>query len=237
MGTPKWVGNSTALIEQPGSPVMESAEKWTRTRVYKGAYSVCLASAVPKGALGSGTEAGFIVAKCSVVRDRGFVGTLTIVYEAGDSTSGAELPPVKFSCDPQRISRPLKYHPKYAELAEGTLEAIEAALTEDITKNTTHYSKFSGIPLAMELFNKRRRGQETYYLAGLKYSYTESSWTLPALTLGGFLETPGGPMEGLLPADTGWLREADDVKFDGSYYTTTRSWIGTPGADWDADLY
>lgn len=232
-----WKGPTDTLIEQANSPQVEAAERWTVTRTYKGLYTLCRSSIVPRGTGGTGDEAGYICAKSTVTRERGNIGTLTVVWEATAATSGAQLPLPRFSCQPQRIARPLKYNVRYAALAPDILDAIDKALEADSLQGNGYYDKLSGTERALELFNKRKRGQETYYLAGLKYTYTYASWTLPTLTLGGFLDTPDGPMEGLLPGTSTWLREADGVDGNGSYYEITCSWIGGPSGDWDTDLY
>jgi len=225
------------LQEQPGSPVIEYAEKATRTQTFKGPYALALSSALARGTVGTGTDEGWVVARCVVAKEPRNIGVLTIVWEAGGVAAGAELPPLKFSCKPHRIPRPLKYNPRYAALTAAQLDAIDKALEADSVKGNQYYQSFVGVALALELFNKRKRGQESYMLYGLEYSYTTATWTLPALTLGGFIDTPDGPMAGALPAGASWLRLADDFQFTGSYYETVRSWIGSPSGDWDADIY
>lgn len=239
MGTPKWVGTTGALIEQANSPVTESSDRWARTRIFKAPYALALSSALPKGTLGTGDEAGWVVARSSVAKERGGVGVLTIVYEAGDATSGAELPPIKFGTDPHRLPRALAYHPRYVTLTDADRENVEKALQGNTVEGNAAFNAINvtGKELALDLYRKRRRGQESYYLNGLRYFYTQGSWTMPSLTLGGFIDVPDGPMDGALPADTVWLREPDDFKFTGSYFETTRSWIGVPTGDWDSDIY
>lgn len=235
--TPTYAGATTALTELPGSPSIEvGGGRVTRTRSYTGLWSLCEAGIVATGSAGTGDELGFVVTRCSAQRSRGDIGTLTIVYEAGGSESGAELPPLEYTCEPHRLQRPLKYHPAYASLTADILEAIDRACSPG-NKSTSDYDKFKDIPLALALYQKRKRGTESYYIAGFKYSYTECSWSLPSFTLGGFLQTPLGPLAGLLPASAGWLREADEYEYTGAYHRIKRSWIGTPGADWDTDLY
>lgn len=237
MGTPKWVGTTATLKEQPGSPTTEFGEKAIRTQTFKGPYALCLSSALVRGTSGTGSDAGWIVARSTVSKERGAIGTLTIVWEAGGTASGASLPPVKFSCHPERISRPLKYHPRYAGLSKEQIDAVDKALEADGVRGNAFLAGIAAVALAMELYEKRKRGQENYYLAGLKYSYTTASWTMPSLTLGGSIETPDGPMSGDLPASSSWLRMADDFEFTGAHYEVMRSWIGSPAGLWDTDIY
>jgi len=83
-------------------------------------------------------------------------------------------------------------------------------------------------------------GHETYYQAGIKYSYIWHSFVLPSLSLGGVVESSpfGGPLAGSTAFS--WLRMADcpePAGGNGSVYKITSSWLGGPGGHWDPILY
>jgi hypothetical protein len=249
MGTIARKGTTGSLVEDPGSPRTELGERIVRTRVYRGTYTLCWSSRLYKGTAGTGDETGFVVQSCTVVRDRGDMGVMTVVWEAGASTSGVDLPPIEFSCQQQRQPRGLFRHPKYAL----TTDTPAGVLTKDDvvnirlaaqggTEGTSAENSLNALPngtrkeRALQLLKKVQRGQESYYITAFVYRYVQSYWTLPALTIGGFIETPSGPMAGLLPSGT-WLRMADGVEFTGAHYKVTRTWEGAGPGNWDADLY
>jgi hypothetical protein len=52
---------------------------------------------------------------------------------------------------------------------------------------------------------------------------------------GGYIETPGGPLAGLLGSGLQWLRMADEHDCDGVQHRLTRSWRGVDAMD--SELY
>jgi hypothetical protein len=91
------------------------------------------------------------------------------------------------------------------------------------------------LELALKLGNKMLRGTENYYLAGWTYTWTTYWWELPTVVKGGYTETPVGPLAGHLGDSTAWLRNADELDYDGTQHRLIRSWRGIDA--WDADLY
>jgi hypothetical protein len=89
------------------------------------------------------------------------------------------------------------------------------------------------------LIEKLTKGQETYYLAGLKYTWTRHFYDPQAINRGGYIEQPGGPLAGYLPYDFDWLRNCDRQQpvGTGGVYKVTYSWVGGPSGHWDRDLY
>jgi hypothetical protein len=246
MGTIARKGTTGSLVEDQGSPRTELGERIVRTRVYRGTYTLCWSSRLYKGTAGTGDETGFVVQSCTVVRDRGDMGVMTVVWEAGASTSGVDLPPIEFSCQEQRMTRSIFTHPRYALTSDspaGVLEQLDIDNCKRAAQNdASGEAAINGIGAgtrktrALELLAKVKRGQESYYVTGFVYRYVQSYWTLPALSTGGVVETPGGPMAGLLPSGT-WLRLSDGVEFTGAHYKVTRTWQGAGAGKWDAELY
>lgn len=90
------------------------------------------------------------------------------------------------------------------------------------------------------MIDKIRRGMETYYLAGMKYFWVLHFFGVPTLTLGGFIETPGGPLGNFLPSNLTWLCQSDSLTTtgpNGTIYRLTRPWMGGPDGHWCPDLY
>jgi hypothetical protein len=106
------------------------------------------------------------------------------------------------------------------------------------------------------LVGKLANGEESYYIAGYRYSYDLYSYTEPTLSEGGIianrlegdvLQYPnsaqydlGGPLNAAVPDNQGWLRLADKVEpagVNGSMYRLTITWLGGPNGLWDPDLY
>jgi hypothetical protein len=102
------------------------------------------------------------------------------------------------------------------------------------------------IQLGQLLLDKLANGEESYYIAGYRYSFVSYSYTEPILSTGGIIAnasngTPGGPIgPNGLPAGISWLRLADEVSpagVNGSMYKLTENWIGGSRGYWDSDLY
>jgi hypothetical protein len=229
--------NLTALIEQPESGAVEYGDITILTKVYRGTYANCLADALSKGTAGSGATAGFQVQKSTVVRERGDIGKLTIVWEANGS-GGGDVPPDEVAVSPDNQSPRIERHPMFISLetiADELALVEDASRSQDQTTRDAAYAKLSD--LGKKLVDKIRRGNETYYLAGLRYAWVTHYYTTPTMYRGGWIESPGGPLTGYFSGDIGWLREADDLQYSNGVWRLTRSWLGAPNMHWDAELY
>lgn len=94
--------------------------------------------------------------------------------------------------------------------------------------------------LAELLLDWLDHGHETYYEAGVKYSYIWHTFEFPELSDGGIVESSpfGGPMSG--NTSKSWLRLADVPEpcgVNGSAYKITSTWLGGSAGHWDATLY
>ena len=97
------------------------------------------------------------------------------------------------------------------------------------------------LALAQALFKKLIRGEETFYLAGWRYTSVFYSYTLPTLEIGAVIQSPNGigPIT-INDNKITWLRLADIVEsagVGGSVWKITRTWLGGPNGHWDRDLY
>jgi hypothetical protein len=119
----------------------------------------------------------------------------------------------------------------------GTPIVSDTFLTDNITDSTQ-------LAMAQNLVAKWLKGEETFYLAGWRYTYEVFSYTAPTINRGGVPGTPGGPLASHLPSGVSWLRLADDLDpsgVAGSAYKLTVTWLGGPiygGVGyWDSDVY
>lgn len=243
MGTPFWT-DAESLVEVPQSPVTVIAEKMTRTRTYRGHYAVCEGSALPRGTSGTGAEAGFSVAQSTVSRERGNAGLLVVVWEANGPGSGATLDLPEAMLTPVEQNPVVERHPKVAGLSDDEHASIHTAVfgsTPEIRAAAKLVLDNSVLPTkqkALSLYGLLVKGTQSFYLAGLQYTWSYSSWTVPAgLVLGGYIETPGGPLAEQIPSNGSWLRLSDRLEWRGGQWRVTTTWIGGPIGHWDTFLY
>ncbi len=116
---------------------------------------------------------------------------------------------------------------------------------------------------ATELLLKRRIGEDTFYLPGFRVVWSQFFWLPPSENPGGYIEDP--ITQGGLPAyfwsldgtegglnifteasdlnqqfyseGISWLRQADTIDYERTWFRNTHIWIGAPFAHWDADIY
>lgn len=239
MSDPAIRRGSTALEEAPDSPVIECGEKVTVTRIYSGAYALCDASRLYRNTIGTGNMAGFMVSSSKVQSFKPGMATLTIVWEASGAGSGATLPRDEISVEPFEIKPPVEMHPKFNSLTDDQRETIRTAVKGSTAplrdQSTTTLGQDTAE--AVQLLRLLKKGVETFYLAGIRYSWTVYSWTLPACTSGGFIQSPGGPLADYLPSSFQFLRFSDQCSWDGFKWKLTSVWVGAPAGHWDTYLY
>lgn len=237
---PTWVGPTTTLVEMPGSPSIDYSEELVRTRTYKGLFSLCESSAPARWSLGTGAEAGYMVAKATVSRERGNIGTLTVVYKVNAASSGQPLPPDDYDTDPFEINPRVERNSAFSTVTDSEMSHVQAAVAAgDAATRAEHvqWVTSNGSTAAKALLALMLRGTENYYQAGMKYIWSQSLYTAPAATLGGFIEVPGGTPGFTLPAGMSWLRMADKLGQSGGIYRITRTWMGGPAGLWSTVLY
>ncbi len=224
-----------ALVEQPDSPLHEFGENIVLTRTWRGPHPACVAAAPYRSALGSGIASGYKVAESRVARERGGIGILSVKYEINGQPSGAMLPPDDFDLSFQQLDRPLRSHSRYVTLtkeAQGYVHtAVETADTDPAHADAL--VRIAALPgaqeqLCYELIDRLNRGISSYLLWYPKVRRTIFSWTAPSSTSkGGFTQTPVIP--GLtVPTGVTWLREGDQLNFNGTHWQLTQSWFGAP---------
>jgi hypothetical protein len=246
---------NTVLVEDADSPQYNFGEKITCTRKYSGLHSLCLASALYKGisgipanlppAYGGLDMTGWYVAKSTVNKRDKQIGHLIVEWE-GPSYGFGSYPettkPDTWSLTPTDINPRIELHTRYAAFTKEERAAIRAWV--DAPNEEDRDEALASLPavvnsarlsMAYELGEKILSGQDSYYIAGWTYTWTSYYWAIPAVSDGGRIETPTGPMAGLLGTGLVWLRKADEADFDGTIYKLTRTWLGAD--KWDTDLY
>ena len=239
----RWNGNHVAgLVRQPDSGAVNRADKTSWTELWRGPYDLCVAGAPAKGVVGGGEYAGWVVASSSVTKSRGQVGLLTIVWESsGGATGQAPLPLDTYRVTPMTIKADIRNHPRYAALRDDPLFPLFASYTRALsaTQRQQMARTLNTLgALAIELLDKLDFGVHEYDACGCRYEWVSYSWTLPWMTLGGYLEySVGGLMYGRTPPGFTFRRLGDSLDFNGTYYTLTRTWEGAPTGVFPAELY
>lgn len=253
---PRWTG-STGLTETPESGSLVIGERTMLKKVYEGTRLACYNGMLARGAFGTGTMAGWVVTSCETVPIRGARGKLTISWEPGGAQATMPLPCPDFDLDVAELYPRTERHRLFNDRScGGSAEDITLAMlalvyssvhapTQEARQaaaaRVANYSDSWQSDMGLVLLDKLRKGEETFYMAGMKYTWWYFSYTLPVLSPGGFIETPAGPgsIPSSLPAMS-WLRLCDCAKpvgVNGSMFKVIGTWMGGPAGHWDSDLY
>jgi hypothetical protein len=234
----------TGLVETPKSGKLEMSDRSTLTGVYEGKITDAWTYALihPRGL--PITVNGFpcYVDSCTVDSDKGWRGIVTVVFCRTDI-----LPPDEFSITPVEVNPAVERSAFFSDLTQADLEKakqqFQAASLAGKTSIDGAIDAATNAVLIRKLINKWLRGNETFYLAGLKYQWTKvySSLVGVTLRLGGYQaapvsEYPGAPGTELLPY-LGWLRQCDETSWNNGLFKVSRSWVWGPDGYWDPDIY
>ena len=255
--TPIWKGTSL-LVFQPETGRNVCGDRIRFTDVYRGPIQLCYNVQPPRGSFGSNNWIGtgrdrsmYVVNQSTVDSERGGIGKLTIEWEAGGAYAGfISLPVGGFNLKAEPFYPKIERHPIFQVATAITIETVELvydSLYAGRAVRSDAITRIYGAPdtnpqkaKAKKLREKLAHGEETYYLSGWRYSFELFSYDRPTINRGGFVGTPGGPLAGLLPSNTSWLRLADDLDpagVAGSMYKITETWIGAPLGHWDPEIY
>lgn len=245
---PKWVPSAPPLIAQPESDAIDLDDSGTLTQTFKGKYADCKAGALFKGTAGSGDTAGLLVKKCSVRRERGQIGILTIEwggYTGGDPED-PKLPADTFSLQPIEQNPNLETLPVFDDVtADQELISLarQAGLVANKDESLKAFSDLldlgtSGAANATALALLLASGHTNFYEAALRYQWTSFSIAEPTVTRGGYINTPTGPLATLIAGlSLSCLREADALDFENGFYKLTKSWVCGPAGKWSTEIY
>ena len=263
MSLKKWFG-TTLLFSSVESGTLVAGDRIRWTDVLYGPTSLCYSSQPARGAFGTTNfagnlgmnRAGWVVNQSTVTNSRGGIGKLTIEWEAGGTSATAALPTGEVRLEPQELYPRIEKNPFFAALLPANVKiAYNAAylVTQSgaVPGNDEFSSALNGaapaitdptqLALAKALYQKLLRGDETYYLAGWRYTSVIYSYSMPDINIGGILQSPNGIGQVTInDSSIGWLRLADLVEpagVNGSMWKITRTWLGGPNGHWDSDLY
>jgi hypothetical protein len=243
--------NLDTLVEQPESGALNVTDRYVLTKIYRARLSVCRANVPANGTIGTGETLGYSVDSANLTPEGHGIGKLTIQWVAGFGTdeSGLTLPADKFDVQPVEQSPRIERHPMFKDLEDLSVEGesvldIIYAITIATNKATrdAQITKLNSLTtpqktLALKLVAKIRRGFESYYWAGLRYTWILYSWTVPDIEIGGYVQSPGGPLTGYFHPDFRFLREADSLSDSDGVYQLTRSWFGVKAGVLDEEIY
>jgi hypothetical protein len=179
----------------------------------------------------------FSVEDSSVETEKGGKGVVTVNYQSLDV-----MPPEEFALTPFEIQPPILKNVYFASLTEADRKKARAAFNAATAAgNTSITAAIEGTvnkDLTKALVNKWLKGEENFYLAGLKFQHTLFSFMAPAASPGGFIQFPFGTFSGYVSAaGMSWLRQSDEVIWNNGLWKLTRTWMGAPSGQWDTDLY
>jgi len=158
-----------------------------------------------------------------------------------DFISLSTLPPNEFALVPYEINPAIEQNPYFTALTDQERANCHSLFTsatlagQDSIANVTATLPHASI--CTDLINAWRKGQETYYLSGYKFIWTEYAIEDPEASKGGYTEFPFGPFDDVIPSNLSWLRQADDCVWSGGLWKITRTWVGAPDGFWDPKLY
>lgn len=187
-----------------------------------------------------GLAGTFCVEQANVDPDEksGSIGLVEVSYVWLNS-----VPPDEWNCSPYEINPALERNGFFTALTLDDLRKAKASFTAAQALGQTSIDNAIGgttnATLTQNLVNKWLRGQETFYMAGVKYQWKAYYTTMSGVILrrGGYIELPGGP--GVLGPGFTWLRQCDEDGYNNGLYWVGRTWIGAPtsAGGWDTDIY
>lgn len=236
MSTPTYK-NLSSLIEQPDSRRRENGDNNIEVRIYIAEYDVCKAAQKVRNTVGTGDLAGYLIRSSVVEPIRGLAAKLIDTWVAGgdDADPGTNpLPADEVSVTATNQSPKAERNPAFASLNEDDLKNVDDAIRAGTSaQRQAAYDELDST--GQSLVDLLRAGHESYYLATLRYQWVTHYYDVPNSYRGGYVETPGGPLESYFVGTIVWLREADDLQYQNGIWRLTRSWLGADG--WNATLY
>jgi len=262
---------ASALVAAPDTGDISVSDRIVLTDIYKGTYTTARANILIRGTYGSGSRLGWVVTSSRLDSERGRIGKLTINWEPGGPDADPSFLPLDdFDTQPVELYPKAERHPNFSSLPTGPITPRTISLAYQYARGASDQyrsgglDQINGLPTyyggalgtdqkdyALALALTLLRGEESYYLAGLKYQHVWHSFSLPPytttepapddhLTRGGFVQNPRGPLVGGFPPNMQWLRLADApqcIGANGSCYKITSTWIGAPDGHWDSIFY
>ena len=203
-------------------------------------------------------------------------------------------PPDEFDVETVELNPALEKHPRYGALTYNQRFLVRNANLVDDKNLQQQYENLllnvsasspPGTPAttialqitqSQEMLFKQHKGEDSFYLAGYKITYSAYFWLPQFINPGGYIEDPvsqGGlpylywsttgmnnPQNSVFaktavynqnlyapsfatgslttpPFGLSWLRQADTLHLNRTWWKLTKTWIGGPIGVWDNELY
>lgn len=243
-----------SVVEQTGRSITRDDKGRTCEISFKGSYTDLVAKQPSPGdTLAELSDGEFKVTSSKLVRINGNDGTLDVSLfkpasaddggGGGDNESGGTTYEVRF----EQINRPIEMHPYFANygsasngIEEADLARVEDALAaRDMAKRQEAVAALAGG--ALELYNKKRQGVESYNVYAPTIVETSYATTKPVLNGGNRREQP--PADSNFPINSGmkdknqnfipyiYLRMPDQAAKETKRWRITRTWMGFTDLD------
>ncbi len=257
------------LVPQYTGTNLRLADRIADVDVYRGPIAGCRSGTVLRGTFGVGARLGWVCTSSEVTWESKGIGILRINWEVGGPFAPTYLLPLddfreeSVELYPKVESHPAMFGPTYPGNPGDKILSYTIGLCYQATNGATQDARSQALAFLNSmagwsnsgfddgttwaaqanfgaiLYNWLMQRNETYYLAGRKYSYIRHFFTFPETSDGGVTETPQfGPRAG--NTSMSWLRLADAVEpagVNGSVYKMTSTWLGGPIGHWDPILY
>ena len=291
-GSTSGVGDYVPFFyEMSDSPEVESAEQSTIVHKFHCDYESAQIYMVtnPRGTYLTdtfGDVSRVLSTKITPVPKTGMRGVILTITSEGQYPLFPN-PPDEFDIETVELNPALEKHPRYAILTYNQRWLVRNADVADNPEYVQQYKNIISAPLpntnfpaapigntqqsaSLEMLYKKFKGEDSFYLAGYKITWSQYYWYPQILNPGGYIEDPvsqgglpayfwstNGQTDGtnifsqttthnanMYPQPTlnppyglSWLRQADTIHLQRTWWRLTRSWIGGPLGQWDNQLY
>jgi hypothetical protein len=181
--------------------------------------------------------------------------------------NGVTVNPYNLNADGTKINNDVSSGPQIVLAMKQAANAISSAGSADILAAINNLSVPDASILALaknKLYPRYQRNETTFYLAGFKVVWSSYFWLAPLMDGGGYIQDPvtAGGLPPYFWSTTGaigggnilldkakitnpiiygpglsWLRLADELSYERTWFHLTRTWIGGPLGHWDKALY
>lgn len=236
------IGGSDTLTYERGYPKITLGEQVRVECLYSGSYANAWSNRAYKGDTfvftvpGTSTSLTLEVEACNVNYTTGTRGLLSIV--AVGFVSDQTLPADVEAVTPQRTDLKIEEHPTWAskltpEVVKDMEDAVRSGKTYSQIIADARWAYIDTDADFSEILELRLKGVHVYAVWPPVVKVTSHYLVCPTLTDGGFQETP--VLNTMTVPNVAYLRAADDVEWNGSFFRVTRTWMGAP--EWNESLY
>jgi hypothetical protein len=281
--------------EMSDSPEIESGEQTTIVHKYNCDYYTAQIYLVIycRGTYltdSQGNQSRVLSSRITPVPKTGMRGIILTITSEG-SLPLFPNPPDEFDIETVELNPALEKHPRYSDLTYKQRYLVRNSnIVDNVDLSQQYTNLINSIDTssvnppgalqykeAKEMLFKQHKGEESFYLAGYKITFTQYYWYPAILNPGGYIEDPvsqgslpyyywssTGKPNGLSifsstatqnpnlypispplnanpatlpPYGLSWLRQADTLHLNRTWWKITKTWIGGPLGHWDKELY